>query len=218
MPTLQQIRDYLVRKFPPADNETDANIVSDLNDIHKRVFVKIKRLKNEFEMYEDTTIADQLTYSLPSDGSVDNIIAVKVAQSAPVTASTQWDTFDFAGVNDDTTHGNWYSDSGNNIISLLQDDLPITTAGLSIRIFYYKRPNALSSSDMTTVPELDEDYHDVLKFQLISELASQGDNPDTEIADFWQRKADEFLKDIMDNLSDKYNKTPTQSSQVAEYW
>jgi len=216
MPSIQQICDYVDRKFP--NTETDANKVSDLNDIHKSVYVKIKRLKSEFEIYETITIADQLTYALPSDGSVDNIIALKVAQSSPVTASTKWDTYEFAGVNDDTTTGHFYSDATNNVVSLLVDDLPIATAGLSIKIFYYKRPNALSSADMTAIPELHEDYHDYLKFQLVSEMASQGDNPDTEIADFWQRKADEFLKDIESSLSDRYNKTPTQSSQCEEWW
>jgi hypothetical protein len=216
MSTVQQICDYIDRKYP--NSETDANKVSDLNDIHKRIFVRLARLKNETELYEDTTIANQLTYNLPSDCKIDDVALVKVSQTTTITVSTEWDTFEFAGIKDDTTMGYYYGDGGNGLISLLKDDLPISTAGLSIRIFYWKRPNALSSSNMSATPELDEDYHDVLKFQLISELASQGHNPDTEIADFWQAKADEFLKEIEDSLSDRYNKAPTQNSQVVEYW
>lgn len=216
MPTIQQIIDYVDRKYP--NSETDANKVSDLNDSHKRVFVSLARLKSETEKYEDTTIANQLTYNLPSDCHIDDVALVKVSQTTEISSSTEWDTFEFAGIKDDVSVGNYYGDGGNGLISLVQDDLPITTAGLSIRIFYYKRPNALSSSDMDATPELDEDYHDVLKFQLIAELASQGHNPDTEIANFWQAKADEFLREIEESLSDRYNKAPTQSCQAEEWF
>lgn len=217
MPTIQQICDYADRKYP--NSETYANKVSDLNDIHKRVYVKIAKLKNELEIYETQTIADQLTYTLPSDCSIDNLISVKVSQTTAITASTEWDDYEFAGVNDDTTSGYWYGDGGNGLIALLKDDLPIATAGLSIRLFYWKRPNALSSSDMSATPELDEDYHDALKFQLVSELASQGQSPDTEIADFWQRKADEFLAEVEENLLDRYKKAPTvRYTTVREEW
>lgn len=217
MSTVQQICDFADRKYP--NSETDANKVSDLNDIHKRVYVKIAKLKNELEPYEITTIANQLTYNLPSDCSIDNIVSVKVPQSTTITASTEWDEYNFAGVNDDTTSGYWYGDGGNGLIALLKDDLPISTAGLSIRLFYYKRPNALSSADMTATPELDEDYHDVLKFQLVSELASQGQSPDTEIADFWQRKTDEFLAEVEKNLLKRYKKAPAvRYTTVREEW
>ncbi|MFA4854185.1 MAG: hypothetical protein WC616_02410 [Candidatus Omnitrophota bacterium] len=216
MPSIQQIVDFVDRKYP--NSETDANKVSDLNDIHKRVYVKMSRLKNETEKYEITSIASQLTYNLPADGKIDDVALVLVPQSITITASTEWEECEFAGIKDDTTTGYYYGDGGNGLISFLYDDLPIATAGLSIRLFYWKRPNALSSADMSATPELDEDYHDVLKFQLVSELASQGHNPDTEIADFWQRKADEFLRDIETNLSERYNKTPTQSCQAEEWF
>lgn len=217
MPSVQLICDYADRKYP--NSETDANKVSDLNDIHKRIFVKIARLKNELEPFESVTIANQLTYSLPSDCSVDNIVSVKVSQSTTIDTSTEWDEYEFAGLKDDTTSGYYWGDAGNSKIALLEDDLPISTAGLSIRIFYYRSPNALSSSNMSAVPELDENYHDVLKFQLVSELASQGQSPDTEIADFWQRKADEFLAEVEKNLLKRYNKAPTvRYTTVREEW
>jgi len=216
MSSIQQICDYADRKC--YNSETDANKVSDLNDIHTEVFVKIARLKNEYEMYETFTVANQLTYSLPTNCTIDNIIAVKVAQTTTVTSSTEWDTYEFAGLNDDTTTGHWYGDAANQKISLLDDDLPITTAGLSIRIFYYKKPAALSSSNMSAIPELDTDYHSLLKYRLIQELASQGHNPDTEIADYWQKKYDEFMQTVEHNLNEKYNKTPNQNNQAEEWW
>jgi len=216
MPTIQQIVDYADRKYE--NTETDANKVSDLNDIHTNVYVKIAKLKNKYEIYETDTVADQLTYSLPSDCSLDNIIAVKVSRSTTITSSTAWNTYEYAGLNDDTAVGYWYGDAGTSVIALLDYDMPIAATGYSIRIFYYKRPNTLTSSDMTVIPELDADYHDLLKYGLIQAIASQGANPDTEIADYWQKKFDEFMVDVERNLSEKYNTNPTQSSQCEEYW
>ena len=216
MPTIQNIMDYANRKYP--NTETNANKVIDLNDIHTNLYVKIARLKNKYEIYETQTIAGQLTYTFPENCSLDNIISVRVSRTTEITSATQWDNYEYAGLNDDTTVGKWYGDAGNGVIALLDYDRRIQNEGLSIRIFYYKRPNTLSSDDMIAVPELDEDYHDLLKFGLIQSIAAQGQNPDTEIADYWQKKFDEFLRDVEGSLSEKYNTNRTQSNQVSEYW
>jgi hypothetical protein len=214
MPSVQQIINYTDRKYP--NSETDTNKTSDLDSLHKKIYVKLARLKNEYEIYETQTIANQLTYSLPSNCTIDNIISIRVSTSTTITSSTEWDEYEYAGLNDDITVGYWYGDAGNDKIALTDYDRPITTADLSIRIFYYRTPNALTAT--TDTPELDSNYHDLLKYGLIQELASQGHNPDTEIADYWQSKFDEFMKEVENNLSEKYNKTPTQSNQVEEYW
>lgn len=214
MPTVQQVIDYADRKYP--NQETTANKIIDLDGIHKAVFVKIARLKNQYEPYPATTIASQLTYNLPSNCTIDNIVAVKVSQSTTITSSTAWDTFEYAGLNDDVSSGNFYGRATDTTFTLVQDGLPISTAGLNIRLFYYKTPTALSA--VTDTPELDSDYHDLLKFALIQTLASQGHNPDTEIADYYQAKYDKFIEDVENSLSDRDNKAPSQSSQVIEYW
>jgi hypothetical protein len=216
MPTVQEICDYADRKYP--NSETAANKVSDLNDIHSEVFVKIARLKNEYEIYETSTVADQLTYSLPSNCTIDNIIAVKVSKTTTISSSTEWNDYEYAGLNLETTIGRYYGYSPDQKIALLNDDLPISTTGLSIRIFYYKKPSALSSSNMSAVPELHEDYHNLLKYGLIQALASQGHNPDTEIADYWQKKYDEFMDAVVKNLSDRGSKMSTNSAQAQEWW
>jgi hypothetical protein len=214
MPSVQQILDYADRKYP--NQETDANKIIDLDDLHKKIYVQIARLKNDYEIYETTTVADQLTYALPSNCTIDNIITVEVSQSTTITASTEWNTHDYAGLKDDIDNGYFYGRATSSTIALTADGLPINTAGLSIRIFYYKTPNALSV--VTDTPELDSDYHDLLKYGLIQSLASQGHNPDTEIADYWQNKYDEFLQEVKDSLSDRENSAPNQSNQVEEHW
>jgi hypothetical protein len=216
MPSVQQILDWVDRKYP--NTETDANKVIDLNEIHKKVVLKLSRIKNDFSMTSDTTIADQATYTLPSDCSLDNIIAIRVSQSIAITSTTEWEEYKYAGVNDDVTYGHRYGSGGAGVYALLDEGAPISTAGFSIRIFYYKNPVELLSTNLTAIPELDANYHDLLKFGLTSDLASQGHNPDTEIADFWQAKYDEFMRDVEANLNEKYSSRPTQSTQCREVW
>jgi hypothetical protein len=214
MPSVQQIIDYTDRKYP--NQESDANKIIDIDGIHKTVYVKIARLKNDYEMYETTTIAGQLTYALPSNCTIDNIIAVKVSQSTTITSSTGWDTYEYVGLKDNIDTGYYYGRATSSTIALTKDGLPINTAGLSVRIFYYKTPNALSKT--TDIPELDSDYHDLLKYGLIQSLASQGHSPDTEIADYWQKKYDEFMQDVVDSLSDRENSAPNQGNQCEAWW
>lgn len=216
MPTIQEIINYAERKYH--SSETDINKVSDLNDLHIKIYVKIARLKNEYKVYETTTGENQLIYSLPDNCSIDNIITVKISQSTEINSFTAWDECDYAGLKDNTESGFYYGDAGDNKIAIIQDGLPITTEGLAIAIFYFNKPAALTSGNMSAIPELHSDYHDLLKYGLIQELASQGHNPDTEIADYWQARYDDFMKDVEANLSDKYNKAPTQANQASEWW
>jgi len=214
MSAVQQIIDYADRKFP--NSETDANKIIDLDDLHKKAYVQIARLKNDYEIYETETIADQLTYSLPSNCTIDNIISIRVSQSTTITASTIWDTYEYAGLNDKIDNGYFYGRATSSVVALTKLGLPIGTDGLSIRIFYYRTPVSLSA--VTDTPELDSDYHDLLKYGLIQTIAAQGHNPDTEIADYWQKKYDEFMEDVKESLGDRYNSAPSSYNQNEEWW
>jgi len=214
MPTVQQIITYADRKYP--NSESDANKIIDLNDIHNNIFTIISRLKNDYETYETATIANQLTYTLPSKCQLSNIISIRVSASATITTSTIWNEFEYAGFNEDVSRGYYWGRGLGNTIVLVENDLPLATAGLSIRITYYETPTQLSS--VTDTPELDDYYHSLLKFGLIQELASQGQNPDTDIADYWQSKYDEFLNEVKKDLSEKNNAAPIGSAQIEEWW
>jgi hypothetical protein len=218
MPTIQQIIDYADRKFE--NSVSDANKILDLDDIHTRLFVKIQRLKHDVEFEDmDTTIADQATYSLPTKCHIENIVTdgISVSQSVTITTSTEWDKFTYAGLNDDIESGNYFMNAGNGDIAIFKDGEPLQTTGLTIRVFFYKRPTALTS--VSQVPELDTDYHDLLKYKLIQMIASEGHSPNQEIANYWENEYQEYLKEVMDDLSSKYTNTPGESLNVCnEYW
>lgn len=217
MATIQEIITYADRKYP--NQETDANKVLDLNDIHKNIFTKISRLKNAYEIYDTDTIADQLTYTLPSDCLINNVITILVSSTTEaISNSTVWNKCDFAGLNDSNEGGYFWGDGGGSVFSLAYNGLPLTLTGLSIRIFYYPEPAELLSSALSATPDLDEYYHSLLKYALIQDLASQGQNPDTSVADYWQYKYDEFMKEIEEDLNNKYNQNPTSNNQIKEVW
>lgn len=216
MPTVQQIIDYADRKYP--NQETDANKILDLDDIHTEIYVKIARLKNDIVNGDaGTTTAGKLTYALPYNCTIDNIVAIKVSQSATVTSTTEWDTFEYAGLKSDIDSGCYYGRDTSTTYVLTKDGAAINTTGLQIMVYYYRKPTALA--EVTDTPELDSDYHNLLKYALIQSLSSQGQSPDTEIADYWQRKANEFLAEVENNLLKRYNKAPTvRYTTVREEW
>jgi hypothetical protein len=214
MSTVQEIIDFVNRKYPNS-GETTENMQKDLDDIHKEVFVKILKLKNEQQIWSFTTLSDFPIYDLPADCSIDLIISVQVSKTANPGSASEYDTYQYAGLQDDVLSGYFFYDGGKNPdtgyskIGLVADGDNIQTDGLEVRVFYYKRPNALTT--VNDIPNLNPDYHSLLKYALITSLASGGHNPDTEIADYYQAKFDEFFKDIQEDITNKFTQKPTQT-------
>jgi hypothetical protein len=211
MATVQEIINFADRKFP--NSETTANKIIDLNDIYLDLYIMINKLKNELEPYPFITLSNQSKYPMPSNCRIENI--EKIVVSTDVYGTT-FNSFDYAGLEDNISSGRYYGRATEGTFFLFEDGLPLQTTGLIGQIYYYKRPTLLSSLSLSTIPELDVDYHDLLKFGLIQSLAAQGHNPDTEIADYWQKKYDEKLKKVMDDLSERYNVAPTRKTQAKE--
>ena len=205
---------WVDRKYP--NSESTANKVIDLNEIHKEVYIRLKRLKHEYEEHEDLTVANQLEYTLPTDCTIDNIISVQVSDDADVTSATEFTEYEYAGLKDYLDNGYYYtfSPDGKYLLSDLGE--AVSTAGKVIKILYYETPTAISAAGNT--PELDSQYHMLLCYGMVQTLAAQGHNPDTEIADYYQRKFDEYFMQIETDLSDKFNSTPATYNQVKEWW
>jgi hypothetical protein len=223
MSTVQNIIDWVNRKYPN-HGESVANLIKDLNDIHKEVHTKISRVKNERETWSFLTVNDPAlpSYDLAEDCTIDLITSVQISKIINPASANDYNTFEYAGINDDISNGYYYYDAGVNpntgryMIGLSIDGDIIETADLESRIYYTKRANELNF--VTDTPNLNSDYHTLLKYALVSSVASQGNNPDTEIADFYQRKFDEFFKDIQDDIAQRYNQTANKLSQSEEHW
>lgn len=214
MSTVQEIIDFANRKYPN-NGETTANMIIDLDCIHKEIFVKLLKLKNEQQIWSFTTVAGLPVYDLPADCSIDFIISVQVSNVANPGAASEYDTYQYAGLQDDVSSGYFFYDGGKNQVTgytkigLVSNGGNLQTDGLEVRVFYYKRANTLAN--VSDIPNLNSDYHSLLKYALVTSLASGGHNPDTAIADYYQAKYDEFFKDIQEDITSKFTEKPTQT-------
>ena len=202
MSTSAQIISWATLFFP--NSVSDANQIIMLDHAHKELYNKIKRLKYEFSMNGDhVTIADQFSYTKPTDCDFDQIFMIQVSQDtqANIDDDTVWDTYEYASLEQDISSGHYWGRASDTAFCLLEDGDPIDTAGYEIRIYYYRTPNSLTAT--TDTPQLETQYHNLLKYKLIAMLASQGHNPDTQIADFYQRQFDEEFEAIKKNIEKK---------------
>lgn len=221
MSTVQEIIDYAERKFP-GHGETTTNIINDLNDIHKEIFIKVSKFKNIRGIWSFDTVQDLPHYDLDSNMEIEDIISVKASITTTPTSEEDYETYEYAGLQDYVDAGTYFYDAGVNPdsgvkkIGLVKDGEPPIMDGYNVRVYYYKRPNTLTG--LTDVPNLHEDFHAILKYLLVQSLASQGHNPDIEIANYYQAKADEFLKSIKEETEERYNQTPNSDAQAKEWW
>jgi hypothetical protein len=205
--------------YPRTADVSSANKIIILNQILDEIDNKLLRVRWEHDYYTSYSIDDQLTYSLPSDCKPEQIIKIMVSQEATgsIDDDTVWDTFEYVGVNDsrEIDDGCYYTFIGNNTVMLVKDGAALQTTNLEIRWYYYREITAISAT--TDIPEVDAKYHNLLKYGLIQNCASIGDNPDATIADYWQRKYDGEMTTALKDLQDKFDTAPLKARQVEEY-
>lgn len=214
--TVQQIIDWVDRKYP--NQETDANKIIDLNVLYKDVYNEMNTLSDNYINYETYTISGQVLYTIPSDCRIYNIKSIQIStvDKDDVDVSSSWDTFEYAAMLDEVDVGNFYGRVNENTIIILKDGLPIQTTDLVIKIYYFRTPAILTA--VTDTLNLDDDYTNLLRFGLTQLIASQGANPDTEIADYYQNKYDETLDKYKKDLNSRFAVTPIKYTQVEEGW
>jgi hypothetical protein len=198
--TIQEILNYVDRKFP--NQESTANKVIDLNKIYTEVFVKLKRLSNTYSLdATDVTVADQEEYDLPTGVKIEDILKLEVETAD---GSDEYDVFEYAGLNDSIRNKQVFmKGSAETKYYLYDDELALTSADRTIRIYYNVRPITFSAGTLTAVPNIDLEYHSLLCYALIVELASQGNNPYRDVANYYQQKYDEFMFEVMKDIEDR---------------
>lgn len=219
MPTVQQILDYANLMYPRSNDISDANKIIILNQIMDEINNRLLRVRWENDPYTMYTISNQASYTMPTDCNADDIIKIMVSNdtSGNITSSTVWDEYTYVGLLDDyeMSIGTYYM-LQNNVIFLFKDSKPIQTTDLVIQLFYYREPTYLSS--VSDTPEIETKYHNLFKYGLIQNIASIGDNPDTLIADYWQKKYDEEMAVNIKKLQDMFDSAPLKTRQIQEYW
>jgi len=212
--TIQEIINYVDRKI--INSETDANKVIDLNRIQDRIFNELGRLSNTYTIdVTKTTTSGTAEYSLVTGVRIEDIVKMQIEESS----GGEYLDVDYAGVNDDIYGRRVYMRGSDATKFYYYDnEVAVTTTGLKFKIIYYPRPATLEVGTLTKVPDLDTDFHDLLCFGLIVELASQGDNYDKSVADYYQQKYDEAMFNTKKQLSDRMNEAFTTDSENQEWW
>ena len=214
MATLQDIINFLNRKYPN-HGESNANIVSDLDMIHKDIYLRLQRLSNEFDIKEIESVNNQMIYNLPDGIKMADIFALKVSID---TDETEYETYRYRGIGEVLTEGRYYGRSSNGTFYIVKNRVPLNQDGLKIHIYYYKKPAELDVDDLEQVPDLDEDYHDLLKFGIVQAIASQGHNPDIEIANYYQQKFDEKFAIVSKEIESRNLSSYIGIPQQREVW
>ena len=219
MATVTEIIDYAELMYPRVIDISDSNKLIIINQLLKEIDNRLMRVRWENDPYEAYSVANQASYSLPSNCNPKDILKIMVSQvdSDEITSSTEYDIFDYVALNDKTNvdFGNFYM-LQDGLLYLFKDGFPLATSDLSIRIFYYRDTAKLTL--VTETPDIEEDYHNLFKYGLIQNVASIGDNPEALIADYWQKKFDEELNVALMDLTDRFDTNPIKSKQIDERW
>ena len=216
MPTVQQIINYADRYYP--NSISDANCLIDIDTIHKAVYNKIIRFKNIFELNTSYTVADQLTYTLPTDCLPENIIKIEISKdvTGSIDDDTVWQEYEFKTLVENIDSGYIWGVVNETTVIFAVDGEPIDTSNYEIRYYYYPNPTALTA--VTDTPDLDAEYHDLLYYGLIQAMASQGQNPDFEVANYWQAKYDERMLQIEKGMKERLESAPIEPEQLESRW
>lgn len=198
--TVEDILNYVDRKFP--NQENTANKIIDLNKNYSELFVVLKRLTNTYGLDEtDVTVANQEEYDLPTGVRIEDILKLEVET---YNGSGEFEEFVYAGLKDDISYEKVFM-RGSTVSKyyLYDDEEALTTADRIIKVYYNVRPITFSADNLSAIPNIDEEYHSLLCYALIVELSSQGNNPYRDVANYYQQKYDEFMREVMRDIEDR---------------
>lgn len=187
-----------------------------LSRIHKRLFIRLGRDSNQYTVAEDVTVADQEAYNLPTGCKIHSIVNNKIQVEDAEDSETYTD-FPYYTLDQMNDYDSYYTrGSTDSTYYLYENGSAISDSDRKIIINYYKNNTDFGSSDLTVVPSLDLEYHDYLIYMLVAENCACGDDPDTELADYWRSEAEELFREIKYRMDDNLNTAPARSSEARE--
>lgn len=190
--TLQQVLDYIDEILPNSVNTTTK--IRFINDAQTNYF----RYLTRSDFYDSLdTIADQATYALPTNITIDRVEDIMVSDStAAVTSTHNFTLYKHVGLNDTMyTYGRSWYDGLDNTFGIY----PLPTSDEEdhpIRVRYKMYPIMMASSDTATQFNFDQDYVELIKLQALAKVAKSGRFPNVELANNYERDAREKWKHV----------------------
>lgn len=194
--TVKQVLDDIQIRLP--HTYTQNSLFLWINETMKKIY---KDLAIQ-DYYSFTTSAYKELYVLPEDCSIDMINSVTISDKAR-DGSNPYDWGDFKELksyvpNEKMTDPGYY-DGREGLIGIY----PVPKDVRKVDIFYRKKPKMITSED--DYIELDDNYIDLVKYNVMSIIAMSGHNPDVELAN-------EYIL-LYNNLVQKANENKNEQQQ-----
>lgn len=157
------------------------------------------------EQYSFTTRAKQELYSLPQDCSIDMINYVTMSTKARDEENPyDWGNFEElkSYLPDENMNENGYYDGRSGAIGIY----PVPQDVRKIDIYYLKKPKMVTSLD--DYIELDDNYIDLVKYNVMSIIAMSGHNPDIEIANEYILLYNNLVQRANENKNEQQQRYP----------
>lgn len=157
------------------------------------------------DYYSFTTASGQELYSLPEDCSIDMINSVTISEKA----RDQYNPYDWGEfkelksyVPNERMADPGYYDGREGLIGIY----PIPKDVRKVDIFYMKKPKMVTSLD--DYIELDDNYIDLVKYNVMSIIAMSGHNPDIELANEYILLYNNLVQRANENKNEQQQRYP----------
>lgn len=194
--TVRQVLDDIQVRLPHEYNESSLFLW--INETMKKIY---KDLAIQ-DQYSFTTSANQELYSLPENCSIDMISNVTISNKARNQENPyDWGNFEelrsYLPEEKMTVKG--YFDGREGAIGIY----PVPQDVRKVDIYFLKKPQMVTEPD--DYIELDDNYIDLVKYNVMSIIAMSGYNPDVELAN-------EYIL-LYNNLVQKANESKNEQQQ-----
>lgn len=197
--TVKQVLDDIQVRLPHA--YTQNSLFLWINETMKKIY---KDLALQ-EFYSFTTAAGQELYSVPDDCSVDMINSVTMSDKAR-NEENPYDWGNFKELksylpNERMTEPGYF-DGREGLLGIY----PTPKDVRKIDVFYMKKPKMITSEDDCI--ELDDNYIDLVKYNVMSIIALSGYNPDIELANEYILLYNNLVQRANENKNEQQQRYP----------
>lgn len=171
--TVNQVLDDIQTRLPHEYNQK--NLFLWINETMKKIY---KDLAIQ-EQYSFTTSTYKELYTLPEDCSIDMIASVTMSNKARNEDNLyDWGAFTElkSYLPEENMQEAGYYDGREGLLGIY----PTPKEVRKINVFYWKKPKMIT--ELTDYIELNDNYIDLVKYNVMSIIAMSGHNPDIELA------------------------------------
>lgn len=200
LPTVQQLLTDIDIRFPNAIS--DEQKIYWMNRVQAEIF---QDAKHEAPPYYFSLAESASFYELPSDCETEDIIKALMETSLASGEFRLIPYREFASTDSVASSEVFYT-TFNNAIYL--NPVPTaTTAGVKVYLYYYKSPAEINTSSLSSSPDLDKNYQDLLVYGVLAKVAQA--NLDVSMANNYISEYNTLLRRLQLEKLHKMPKYPS---------